>query len=523
MFVPKLFTTLKGYNRKQLLADSGAGIIVALIAFPLSIALGVSSGVTPEVGLYTAVIGCTVVAVLGGSRVQVAGPTGAFVVVVAGIIGEYGLSGLALATIMAGLLLILLGLARMGDVISMIPYPITTGFTSGIAVTIALTQLRDFFGLPAGASLLTGFAEINWWAPAIALASLLILRFWPKLKTPLPPALAAITAATLAVLLFDLPVETIGSRFGSLSTALPRMALPEISLPILATLWKPAVTIAALAAIESLLSAVVADGMIGGNHRSNMELVAQGAANTLSGLFGGIPVTGAIARTAANVRSGGRTPVAALVSGVFLFIMLQLLLPLAARIPMSSLAAVLLMVAYGMGEWGYFTHLRRAPKSDYLVFIATFALTVVFDLVVGILVGMLLAVFLFMKRMADVSSVELISENDEGREDRLFEESPKGPGRGAAFYRIRGPFFFGAAEKFLRMLRRMDDGISRVTLDLSGVPAMDATAFRALEMMADQMERRGGRLVLSGLNPQPKAMLGRYGFFGRGVIEAPEE
>lgn len=529
-FAPKLFTTLKKYSLAQFLRDSSAGIIVALIAFPLSIALGIASGVSPETGLYTAVIGCAVVAILGGSRVQVAGPTGAFVVIVYGIILNHGLDGLAIATLMAGLILVVLGLFRLGSVISMIPYPITTGFTSGIAITIAATQIQDFFGLrldhlPAEffarlAALFQAAGSVNPWAFAVGAFTLLILVFWPKLKTPVPPALIAITLATILTLLFKLPVPTVGSRFGELSAALPSFGIPSLSLERLASLLQPALTIAALAAIESLLSAVVADGMIGGNHRPNVELVAQGSANMLSGLFGGIPVTGAIARTAANAKNGGRTPVAALVSAIFLFVMLQFLLPLAQMIPMSTLAAVLLMVAYNMGEWEYFKELRRAPRSDYLVFLSTFVLTVIFDLVVGILIGLLLAIFLFMRRMTDLVKVELIVDDDGGEEDRIFsfDEKDLRIPRDTVVYRIRGPFFFGAAEKFMTTVRRLSPKATRVLLDLSGVPAIDATAFRALDLMRRRIAGSNGQLILVGLDRHPRKALEKYGFLKEAAV-----
>jgi SulP family sulfate permease len=400
MFVPKLITCLKNYSKQQFIKDFTAGLIVAIIAFPLSIALAIASGVSPEKGLYTAVIGGFIISFLGGSRVQIGGPTGAFIVIVYGIIEKYGFDGLIVATIIAGIILILMGLMRFGNVIKYIPYTITTGFTSGIAITIFSTQIRDFFGftmdkvpsefIPKWSAYIKAANTIDIKSLLIGLLSLAIILYWPRLTKKIPGTLAAIIVSTLVNLIFNLNAETIGSRFGSISAKLPALSMPDINANMVYNLLLPGITIAVLAGIESLLSAVVADGMVDGKHRSNMELIAQGTANIVSVLFGGIPVTGAIARTAANVKNGGRTPVAGIVHSVMLFAIMLVFLPYMKLVPMTTLAAILIIVSYNMGEWEEFKKLPEMTKSDASVFLVTFFLTILIDLVAAIGAGMAL-------------------------------------------------------------------------------------------------------------------------------------
>jgi SulP family sulfate permease len=400
MFVPKLITCLKNYSKQQFIKDFTAGLIVAIIAFPLSIALAIASGVSPEKGLYTAVIGGFIISFLGGSRVQIGGPTGAFIVIVYGIIEKYGFDGLIVATIIAGIILILMGLMRFGNVIKYIPYTITTGFTSGIAITIFSTQIRDFFGftmdkvpsefIPKWAAYFKAANTIDIKSLLIGLLSIVIILYWPRLTKKIPGTLAAIIVSTLVNLILNLNAETIGSRFGSISAKLPALSMPDINANMIYNLLLPGITIAVLAGIESLLSAVVADGMVDGKHRSNMELIAQGTANIVSVLFGGIPVTGAIARTAANVKNGGRTPVAGIVHSVMLFAIMLVFLPYMKLVPMTTLAAILIIVSYNMGEWEEFKKLPEMTKSDASVFLVTFFLTILIDLVAAIGAGMAL-------------------------------------------------------------------------------------------------------------------------------------
>jgi sulfate permease, SulP family len=406
MFVPKLITCLKNYSKQQFIKDFTAGLIVAIIAFPLSIALAIASGVSPEKGLYTAVIGGFIISFLGGSRVQIGGPTGAFIVIVYGIIEKYGFDGLMVATIIAGVILILMGILRFGSVIKYMPYAITTGFTCGIAVTIFSTQIKDFFGLtmdkvpsefiPKWTAYVKATNTIDMKSLLIGLLSIAIILYWPKITKKIPGTLAAIVVSTLVNLVFNLKVDTIGSRFGSISAKLPAVSVPHIDLNMVYNLLLPGITIAVLAGVESLLSAVVADGMVDGKHRSNMELVAQGTANIVSVLFGGIPVTGAIARTAANVKNGGRTPVAGIVHSIMLFAIMLVFLPYMKLVPMTTLAAILIVVSYNMGEWEEFKKLSKMAKSDASVFLVTFFLTILIDLVAAIGAGMALHLILVM-------------------------------------------------------------------------------------------------------------------------------
>jgi len=521
MLVPKLFTCLKDYSKKQFMKDFISGIIVAIIALPLSIALAIASGVSPEKGLYTAIIGGFIVSFLGGSRVQIGGPTGAFVVIVFGIIQKYGISGLTIATMMAGIILVIMGLCKMGNVIKFIPYPITAGFTSGIAVTIFSTQIKDFFGLTMKnvpsefvhkwIAYFEAFNTINIQGLLIGALSILIILLWPKINKKIPGTLIAIIAATVLTMVFGLNIETIGSRFSNLSSSLPTLTIPTINFGMMKELIMPAITIAVLGGVESLLSAVVADGMIGSNHRSNMELVAEGTANIFSGLFGGIPVTGAIARTAANIKNGGRTPIAGIVHAISLLIIMLLFMPYVKLIPMSSLAAILIIVSYNMGEWEAFGRLSKAPKSDVAVFLVSFALTIFVDLVVAIGVGMVLSSFLFMRRMADFTSVKsLLDEEEENKYADVLEEIsiPKE----VSMYEISGPFFFGAADKFVSVTRGFEEPPKVLILKMNHVPMMDATAYRAFMSFYNICKKHHTKLIILKLEEQPRNLLSKYGF-----------
>ena len=522
VLVPELFTTFKTYTRDQFLADLTAGLIVGVVALPLAIAFAIASGVTPDRGLYTAVIAGFIISALGGSRVQIGGPTGAFVVIVYGIVQKYGVDGLTVATIMAGLLLIGFGLARLGAAIKFIPYPVVTGFTSGIAVILIVQQLRDVLGLRL-ASAPPDFVErlslyaanigtINQHAVALSLATLLILMLWPRFSHKVPAPFVALILTTVAAYMLHLPVETIGSRFGEIRAGFPSISLPSISPAEVRLLVGPALTIAALGAVESLLSAVVADGMIGGRHRSNMELVAQGVANVVTPLFGGIPATGAIARTATNVKSGGRTPVAGIVHALTLLIITLFFGRLAALIPLATLAAIVLWVAYRMAEWRVFKSELSAPKSDAIVMVSTFLLTVLVDLTTGIAVGMVLAAFLFMKRMAEVTNVTLVSRDFQDPEQR-------GDASGAIFrrqvppgvevYEINGPFFFGAAEKFKDTLAEISKKPKVLIIRMRNVPAIDSTAIHALRDLIRRTRKDRTIVLLSEVRSQPLVALGR--------------
>jgi SulP family sulfate permease len=505
-----------------LVADLTAGIIVGIVALPLAIAFAIASGLTPERGLYTAVIAGLIISVLGGSRVQIGGPTGAFVVIVYGIVQRYGVDGLMVATIMAGLMLIAFGLARLGGGIKFIPFPVVTGFTSGIAVILIVQQLRDVVGLrlesapPEFIERLTLYAAnletVNPHAVGISIGTLLVLWLWPRVSHKVPAPFVALIAATVLAQLLDLPVETIGTRFGEIRAGFPHLSLPSISLLEGRELVGPALAIAALGAVESLLSAVVADGMIGGRHRSNMELIAQGAANVVTPLFGGMPATGAIARTATNVKSGGRTPVAGIVHALTLLVITLFFGHMAALIPLATLAAIVLWVAYRMAEWRVFKSELSAPKSDAIVMLVTFFLTAMVDLTVGIGVGMVLAAFLFMKRMAEVTNVTLVS--------REFQDTSPSHDQSGAIYRrrvpkdvevyeINGPFFFGAAEKFKDTLSEVSKKPKVLIIRLRHVPAIDSTAMHALRDLVRRTRRDGTVVYFSDVHAQPLAALSR--------------
>ncbi len=521
-FIPKLFSVWKSYTKEQFFKDIISGSIVAIIALPLSIALALASGVGPEQGIYTAIFAGFVISFLGGSRVQIAGPTAAFATIVAGIVASKGMDGLVVATIMAGIILIIFGFLKLGNLIRFIPYTITTGFTFGIAVTIFIGQLKDFFGLTFTKSpidtidklkeCVSCMGTINYGAFLIGMICLAILIIWPRINEVVPGSLIAVVVSILLVKLFKMNVLTIGDLY-TISNRLPSISMPNVTLPMIRDLFPDALTIAILAGIESLLSCVVSDGMIGSRHKPNMELVAQGAGNIASALFGGIPATGAIARTAANVKSGGRTPIAGMVHSVTLLIILVVLMPYAAWIPMPAIAAILFMVAYNMSGWKEFVMLlKRSPKSDILVLVTTFILTVIFDLVVAIEVGIVMAALLFLKRMSDVTEIkswkylgEEFDENNDPDNINLRKVPSK-----TLVYEICGPMFFAAADKFLQISTK--PGIKVVILRMRSVPAMDVTALHSLKKMVADCKKKGITIVLSHVQEQPMTMMKKAGF-----------
>ena len=515
-FYPSLISCLRSYSKKQLVRDIISGIIVAIIALPLSIALAIASGVGPEVGLYTAITAGLIVALLGGSPVQITGPTAAFATIVAGIVASQGIDGLAVATIMAGIILVLMGVLKLGGLIKFIPYTITTGFTSGIAVTILVGQLKDFFGLTFThapvetmekiTEVIHCFGTVNLWAIVIGLLSLLILIVMPRLLPKVPPALIAVVVCALVVKFCNVPVNTIGTLYPDISAAAPRFSLPTgLNLDKIISLIPDAFTIAVLAGVESLLSCVVADGMVGSRHNSNTELIAQCLGNMGSALFGGIPATGAIARTAANIKNGGRSPISGIVHSVLLLAMLMVLMPYAKLIPMPTIAAILFVVAYNMSEWREFVAIiRSSPASDIIVLVATFVLTVVFDLVVAIVVGIILATVLFMKRMADHTGVEgWKSEKD--ADNIRFKNIPAA----TMVYEITGPIFFGAADKIANILGDKDKKV--IILRMRSVPIVDATGIHSLETIIETCHKNGIVLIMSHVNEQPMKTLVKAG------------
>jgi SulP family sulfate permease len=523
MLVPKVITTLKGYDRAQLTGDLSAGVIVGIVALPLAIAFAIASGVTPDRGLWTAIVAGFLISALGGSRVQIGGPTGAFVVIVYGIVQQYGIDGLIVATIMAGVFLVALGLGKLGGVIKFIPHPVVTGFTSGIAVIIFSSQIKDLLGLKMGA-VPADFLE-KWGAfaehigsfsvPTIGVTALAlgIIVAWPKLNTRIPGPFVALIASTVIAQVFHIPVETIGSRFGDIAAAVPHPVVPHITFEQAQRLVRPAFTIALLGAIESLLSAVVADGMIGGRHRSNMELVAQGVANIVTPMFGGIPATGAIARTATNVKNGGRTPVAGMTHALTLLLIVLFFGRWAGLIPLATLGAILVVVAYHMSEWRAFRAELTAPKSDVVVLLVTFGLTVLVDLTVAIEVGMVLAAFLFMRRMAEVTNVKALSRelDDEGD---IYATDPNGVRRRAVpkdveIYEINGPFFFGAAETFKDTLGQVGRKPKVLIIRMRNVPAIDSTGMHALKDVVHRTRGDGTLVLISDIHTQPLVALGR--------------
>jgi len=514
-FMPMFFTSMKTYNKGQFVKDVIAGIIVAIVALPLSIALAIASGVGPEMGLYTAIAAGFIISFLGGSTVQIAGPTAAFATIVAGIVAKNGVSGLAVATVMAGVILIVMGICRFGTLIKFIPYTITTGFTAGIAVTILVGQLKDFFGVtymhgeaPIETvekieALVHNFSTANIWSVVIGVVCLLVLFLFPKVTEKIPASLVAVIIGVAAYKLLPVNIVTIGDLYPNIKSGLPSFVMPEFSMANIRNLLPDAVTIAVLAAIESLLSCVVADGMVNSKHRSNTELIAQGAGNIGSALFGGIPATGAIARTAANVKNGGRTPVAGMVHAVVLLLVLIVLMPYAKMIPMATIAAILIHVAYNMSQWKPFLRLvKTAPKSDILVLVLTFVLTVVFDLVIAIEFGLVVTAALFLKRMSDESRVSKWKEAEDDRHKSIP--------AGVSVYELSGPMFFAVSESLKQVVT--DDLTKCVVLRMSGVNSLDVSALQELEALVNKCGREGVAVVISHVQSQPMKVMEKSGF-----------
>lgn len=527
-FTPQLFISLKTYNKEKFLSDLMAGVIVGIVALPLAIAFGIASGVSPEKGLFTAIIAGFIISFLGGNTVQIGGPTGAFIVIVYGIIQQYGVQGLAIATLMAGIMLVLMGVLKLGSVIKFIPYPIIVGFTSGIAVTIFSTQMKDLFGLSIDkipsdfiakwGIYVQNIDSINWWTFAIGLASILIIVGSSRIIKKIPGSLIAIIIITIVVYLLKhhggiASIETIGDRF-MINSELPTIEALPLNTETINLLFPSAFTIAILGAIESLLSAKVADGVTGARTNSNMELVAQGAANIVSPLFGGIPATGAIARTMTNINNGGRTPVAGIVHAVVLLLILLFLGDLTKHIPMACLAGVLVIVSYNMSEWRSFKSLLKGPKSDVAVLLATFLLTVIFDLTIAIEIGLLLAVFLFMKRIMDNTHISVMkgelnmAEDAENynHEDKLILE------KGIDVYEIDGPFFFGIANKFDESMRQIGEKPKVRIIRMRKIPFMDSTALYNLKNLCINSKKENIQVILSGVNPNVRKLLEKNGF-----------
>ncbi len=535
-FKPKLFSTLKNYSRKQFTTDLLAGIIVGIVALPLAIAFGIASGVTPEKGIITAIVAGLMVSLFGGSKVQIGGPTGAFIIIIYGIIQQYGFEGLTIATLMAGVFLILFGILHLGTIIKYIPYPIVVGFTSGIALTIFTTQIKDLLGLTMTQvpsdfiekwiAYIGSFSTIDWWSAGVGVGSVAVIALWPKISRrsavgKLPGSLIAIIVMTIAALLLKhymgvTSVETIGDRF-SISSQLPGAQVPELTWKVVKGLVSPAITIAILGAIESLLSATVADGVIGDRHHSNTELIAQGFANLASPIFGGIPATGAIARTMTNINNGGRTPVAGIIHAAVLLLIFLFLMPLAQYIPMACLAGVLVIVSYNMSGWRSFTSIMKNPKSDIIVLWVTFLLTVIFDLTIAIEVGLICACLLFMRRMAETTDVKVISDEiDPAEEDSDFQmgnlEHLTIP-EGVEVYEINGPYFFGAGNKFEEIMGALRHQRPKVRIiRMRKVPFVDSTGIHNLTNLCLMSQQEGIQVVLSGVNPTVQAVLHKAGF-----------
>ena len=536
-FKPKLLTTLRHYNKQQFTTDLLAGIIVGIVALPLAIAFGIASGVTPEKGIITAIVAGLIVSLLGGSKVQIGGPTGAFIIIIYGIIQQYGFEGLTIATLMAGVFLIMFGVLHLGTIIKYIPYPIVVGFTSGIALTIFTTQIKDLFGLTMETvpsdfiekwvAYIGSFGTIDLWSAGVGIGSVAVIAAWPMIAKynnvlkKLPGSLIAIIVMTVAVLLLKQyagveSVETIGDRF-SISNQLPDAEMPSISWNVIKGLVSPAITIAILGAIESLLSATVADGVIGDRHDSNTELIAQGVANLASPIFGGIPATGAIARTMTNINNGGRTPVAGIVHAAVLLLIFLFLMPLAQYIPMACLAGVLVIVSYNMSGWRSFASIMKNPKSDVIVLVVTFLLTVIFDLTIAIEVGLICACLLFMRRMAETTDVKVISDEIDPEEEQSdFQmgnlEHLTIP-EGVEVYEINGPYFFGAGNKFEDLMATMGHKRPKVRIiRMRKVPFVDSTGIHNLTNLCAMSQKEGIQVVLSGVNPKVQAALHKSGF-----------
>ena len=530
-FRPKLFSSIKSYTKTDFMTDLMAGIIVGIVALPLAIAFGIASGVSPEKGIITAIVAGFIISFLGGSKVQIGGPTGAFIVIIYGIIQEYGVEGLMVATMMAGILLILLGIFRLGTIIKFIPYPIIIGFTSGIAVTIFTTQIADVFGLNFGGEKVPGdfigkwilyfhhFDTVNWWNFVVSVASVLIIAVTPKFSRKIPGSLVAIVLVTVAVYLMKVyggvtSIDTIGDRF-SIKAQLPEAAVPALDWEAVKNLFPVAITIAVLGAIESLLSATVADGVVGDRHDSNTELVAQGIANVVSPIFGGIPATGAIARTMTNINNGGKTPVAGIVHAFVLLLILLFLMPLAQYIPMACLAGVLVVVSYNMSGWRVFRGLLKNPKSDVVVLLITFFLTVIFDLTVAIEVGLVIACVLFMKRVMETTEISVITDEiDPNKESDLevHEEHLIVP-QGVEVYEINGPYFFGIATKFEEIMARLGDRPKIRIIRMRKVPFIDSTGIHNLDTLCRMSQKEDIHIILSGVNAQVHAVLEKSGFY----------
>jgi sulfate permease, SulP family len=514
MLRPKIFDTLQNYTRLQFGKDAMAGLIVGIVALPLAIAFAIASGVSPEKGLYTAIIGGFIISAMGGSKVQIGGPTGAFIVIVYGIVQQYGIDGLIIATFIAGVMLIIMGFARLGAVIKFIPHPLIIGFTSGIALIIFSSEIKDFFGLKMGAvpadfvdkwkSYFVNFHSANLYTLAIALAAVAIILLWPKVTHKIPGSLIAILITTAAVQVFHLPVESIGSRFGAIPSSLPVPVIPHLDYTIIKSLVRPAFTIALLGGIESLLSAVVADGMIGGNHRSNMELIAQGTANIFSSIFGGIPATGAIARTATNVKNGGRTPVAGIVHAITLLLIMLFVGKWASLIPMATLAGILVVIAYNMSEWENFISVLKGPRSDVAVLLTTFFLTIVIDLTVAIEIGMVLAVFLFMRKMIKFSNVSILTNEIDDQHDAIDKEATSNYSvpKDVEVFEITGPLFFGAAYKFKDAIKFIERTPKVLIIRMRHVPIIDSTGIHVLKEVHKDLKNRGIKIILSGVTSE---------------------
>lgn len=530
-FAPRLLSELRHYNKAKFAADLMAGLIVGIVALPLAIAFGIASGVSPSQGILTAIIGGFIVSALGGSRVQIGGPTGAFIVIIYGIVSDpnLGLSGLMLATMLAGVFLILLGVCHLGTIIKFIPYPIVVGFTSGIAVTIFTTQIKDLFGLTIAGKMpgdflskwlvyFQNFDTVDWVTTAIGVLSIVIIALTPKVSKKVPGSLVAIIVMTIGAYFLntytDMKVLTIGDQFGEIKASIPSLQVPNLSWESVKSLFPTAMVIAVLGAIESLLSATVADGVCGDHHNSNQELIGQGVANLCTPLFGGIPCTGAIARTMTNINNGGRTPVAGIIHAAVLLVIFLVLMPLAAYIPMSCLAGVLVIVSYNMSGWRTFMQLMKNPKSDVIVLFITFLLTVIFDLTIAIEVGLLIACLLFMKRMAESTQIKVIADeidpNDE-TDAEVHEEHLRIP-QGVEVYEINGPYFFGIANKFEELMTAMEDHPKVRIIRMRRVPFIDSTGIHNLQNLCEMSHREGTHIVLSGVTPSVYSVLEHNGF-----------
>lgn len=530
-FKPRLLQCLKNYNRKTFVADLMAGIIVGIVALPLAIAFGIASGVTPEKGIITAIVAGFVISALGGSKVQIGGPTGAFIIIIYGIIQQYGMEGLTIATLMAGVFLILFGFLHLGTIIKFIPYPIVVGFTSGIAVTIFTTQVKDLFGLNIASvpsdfiekwiCYFNNFSTVDLWSSVIGIVSVVIIMLTPKVSKKIPGSLVAIIVMTVAALLLKQfagveSIETIGDRF-AISNSLPEATVPALSWETIKNLVSPAITIAILGAIESLLSAAVADGVIGDHHNSNTELIAQGVANLASPIFGGIPATGAIARTMTNINNGGRTPIAGIMHAVVLLLIFLFLMPLAKYIPMACLAGVLVVVSYGMSGWRSFLALMKNPKSDVTVLLITFFLTIIFDLTIAIEVGLIIACLLFMRRMSETTDVHIISNeinpDDEDSDMHLGNIEHLTIPKGVEVYEINGPYFFGAGNRFEEIMATLGDRPQVRIIRMRKVPFVDSTGIHNLTNLCEMSQKEGIQIVLSGVTEKVHSQLNKAGFY----------